>query len=119
MWLKQIEMGREPPQAFHDQPDLDQGELLFLEAFRELGSERQIGMSIGPIPHSHIQRYADELGLIGDDRDHFCTTIALVDADYLGMISEKADDPKNKMRVVVTPDDTTGVRRLFKRIAKK
>jgi len=119
VWQKVLEVGREPPQAFYDQPELDVEMLSFLEAFRELGSERQLGMSIGPIPYSHIQRYANDLGLYGDAHERFCAILALVDVGYLNMIAEPKDDSKNKMRTVVTPDDPKGVSRMLKRMAKK
>ncbi len=97
--------------------------MMYMEAFRDLSSERQIGMSIGPIPYSHVQRYADEMELFGDAHECFCKIISSVDADYLMMISEpkapEAMAQADKVRNVVTLDDKAGVIRLFKRLAKK
>ena len=53
----------------------------FIEAFYELSSCRQIGMSFGPIPFTAIAEYARMYEV--DDFDEFLYIIRLLDNKYL------------------------------------
>lgn len=55
--------------ALDNRPDLLPGLDFYLNAFRELRYDRQIGMAVGPIPWSSIDRYAARHGIHGDDFD--------------------------------------------------
>jgi len=66
----------------------------WLAAFWELGTERQIGMSIGPIPHSAIVAYADRRGW--HDEALFLDCIRAMDGVFLDYM---AKDPKDRKRV--------------------
>ena len=52
-------MGRAKPKAMLDRPQPLAGTELYLQAFYHLDGERQIGMSIGRIPWSAVEHYAD------------------------------------------------------------
>ena len=52
-------------------PKLTNGLQFYLEAFRSLRSDRQIGMGIGPIPWSAIERYATRHNLDNDELETF------------------------------------------------
>lgn len=62
-------------------PELADIELAFWEAFRELSTERQVGMSAGPIPWSSIQRYVQEHPFV--DANTFSRIIRAMDGAYL------------------------------------
>jgi len=53
----------EIPAALLDEPELLQGLALYYNAFWELFSDRQLGMSVGPIPYSSIMMYSREWNL--------------------------------------------------------
>lgn len=115
----QWEQGRETSPMFFEQPDID-GELGDLwSAFSELGTERQFGMGIGPIPRSAIIAYGqDDLGLSGDSLDRFVAIIRAADSDYLSFVNgSKPDDPK--MRTLVPMNDAKGISKLMDRLARK
>ena len=48
-----------------------QGLQFYLDAYRELLTERSIGMAAGQIPWSSIQHYARVYGLDGDETEIF------------------------------------------------
>ena len=64
---------------------------LWLDAFWRLSTERQIGMTVGPIPDSKISEFIRENGI--KDRRLFRHCIRSADAFYLDHISkgDKAD----------------------------
>ncbi len=51
-------------------------------AFRSLSTDRQIGMGLGPISWSSIDRFASRYGLVGDDFDRLCSLMQAMDAAY-------------------------------------
>lgn len=55
--------GVTPPEVLTDQPKLPVSLVMYLEAFYELDTERQIGMAVGRIPWSSIVRYASYHGM--------------------------------------------------------
>lgn len=59
---------RQPlPNKIANAPALLDGLGLYYDAFLELSTDRAVGMGIGPIPWSSINRYAECHGLVGDD----------------------------------------------------
>ena len=68
-------------------PTLTPLQELYLEAFSELSTERQIGMAEGPIPWSSIMRYADRYRF---DAADLSAIIRLVDNAYLKHRNKKA-----------------------------
>lgn len=70
---------RQRPQPSHDL-------LFFWDAFWDLSTERQLGMSMGPIPRISIKRYADEAGFDDEQYDMFRRLMRTMDAIYMKMI---------------------------------
>lgn len=56
-------------------PRLHTGLQFYLDAFRSLRSDRPIGMGVGPIPWSSIERYATRHNLDNDELDTLETHI--------------------------------------------
>jgi hypothetical protein len=75
------------------------GAVEYLDAFRELSTDRQIGMATGQIPSGAIDRYAMRHGL--DDPDEFelfTQCVRAMDAVYLGVAKEPATAPEPTAR---------------------
>lgn len=87
-----------------------------LGAFIDLGTERAIGMAIGPIPRSRAIAYAREHWIRSDDAvSRFWALIHDVDNKYLAMVnSSKNPEPEG-----VDVNDVDGVRQLFAGIKAK
>jgi len=113
-----IEKGRQAPAEFYDQPLIEPHLVWLWNAFWELSTERQLGMSIGPIPGSKIREYlCDELELHGADYDRARAIIRKVDTDYVGMLnSRKSDEPKLSDQAKAT--DSEGVKRVMRGLGK-
>lgn len=54
-----------------------------MKSFYDLGTERGIGMSLGPIPWSKIVAYAEHYGLEKDVTEAFVDIIREMDSAYL------------------------------------
>ena len=82
-----------PPLPFlENQPELDEHLGFVWRAFSALSSDRQLGMSMGPIPWAAIDRYARRFGIAGlDEFEIFAALICAMDAAYLDHAAEKAD----------------------------
>ena len=76
---------------------LHQGDEFFIKAFNHLSTERPIGYSIGPIPHSKILAYAERVGLDEDFVDDFVYIIREMDEGYLEWQREQ-DEPARKQK---------------------
>jgi hypothetical protein len=59
--------GIAPPEVLVVQPKISVGLLMYLEAFYELDTERNHGMSLARIPWSSIMAYADRYQYDGDE----------------------------------------------------
>lgn len=62
-----IKRRQQLPEKIANAPVVLAGLELYYEAFLELSTDREIGMGIGPIPWSSIDRYALRAGLVSDD----------------------------------------------------
>jgi hypothetical protein len=100
-WQIMIDQGREPPPQFFEQPELALDLVGIMDAFCDLSTERQIGMTLGSIPVSKTKEYAAELELDGDELDRFCTLIVRMDAEYL----KPAVKPDPRERATARIDD--------------
>lgn len=63
---------------------------LYWEAFQELGTERQIGMSIGPIPLSKVWDWAFHINLTHSEARALVHVIRALDGEYLSIISQRS-----------------------------
>jgi hypothetical protein len=117
--LKLIEDGREPPPAYHQQPEIPEWYQFYWSAFNELSSERQISMGVGPIPRSAIRDYAVEYELSGDMSDKFMRIIHGLDVEYV----EMANKPKKPGRLddvdEVSVADVTGAKEVLGRLVAR
>lgn len=68
---------------------------LHWEAFNDLGTERNNGMGIGPIPFSKIKEYAADLGLTEREKEAFVWIIRKLDIHYLNKQAQEAAE-RNK-----------------------
>jgi hypothetical protein len=59
------------------------------EAFRDLSTDREIGMGRGPIPWSAIHLYGERYGLVKDDFDRLVRIIRAMDGAYLSYFAER------------------------------
>jgi len=78
-----LERGQEIPDVFREEPPLYPGEEFYLQAFNSLSKDRQIGMSIGPIPWSSVILYIDKKGLDPELHEVFEATIFAMDDAYI------------------------------------
>ena len=110
--------GREAPDEFYDRPEVASHLTLIWNAFWELGTERQLGMSIGPIPGSKIREYLrDEMDLHGAEYERARAIIRKADDAYLGMLNaRKGDEPKLADQAKAT--DAEGVKRVMRGLGK-
>lgn len=106
--------GRDAPDAFYDRPEIEPHLVWLWNAFWELGTERQLGMTAGPIPGSKIREYLrDELDLYGAEYDRARAIIRKADDAYLGMLNRrKADGPE--LADVAKTTDVEGVKRVMR-----
>lgn len=80
-----------------------EGELLpgaeeWLSAFWALSTDRQIGMTVGPVPEASIDRWIDRNSLDDDDEDAFRGAIRAMDRIYLDHVDSKDEPGKAKSK---------------------
>jgi len=113
------ERGRGAPEGFYDRPEIEPHLVWLWAAFWELGTERQLGMTIGPIPGSKIREYLrDELDLYGAQYDYAKAILRRADDVYVGMLNRRKDEPDN-MTDAAKPTDSEGVKRIVRGLGKK
>jgi len=113
------ERGRNAPDAFYDRPEVELHLAWLWNAFWELGTERQLGTVVGPIPGSKIREYLrDEMDLTGTDYDRARAIIRRADDAYVGMLNtRKGDEPVLKDAAKAT--DAEGVKRVMRGLGKR
>lgn len=119
-WQTLYDEGRDPPAAFYDldPPEVWSWLQYVWDAFHDLGTERSIGMALGPIPASKIRDYAaGDLGLdrYGREADRFFDLIRRMDDAY----RDDQDKAHSKKPAQIAPDDTAGIMALFKTIENR
>lgn len=121
MWIKLLEIGRDVPAQYYEQPDLSEGDLgTHWQAFSDLGTERQFGMGIGPIPRSKVIEYGEQELLLRDDAlDDFVSIIRRADGEYLGIVNPVGATDKDKIHSMVSMNDPVGIGEMMNRLAKK
>lgn len=82
--------GELPPLPFlQKEPEFPEALRWAWEAFWELSSDRSIGMALGPIPWSSIDRYAARFGIAdGDEFEQFLHFVRALDGAYRNYKSE-------------------------------
>ena len=92
-----IERGQPLPDALLNAPDLLQGLDFFYNAFGQLSTCRPVGMGLGSIPWTAIDRYAERNDV--EDFDEFLYMVRKMDDAYIEYHLEKsktATPPKRK-----------------------
>ena len=74
---------RELPEKIANAPVLFFGSDLWLEAFYDLSSERQVGMALGPIPWSSVHLYGQVYGIAGEQLEDLHWYITRLDVEYI------------------------------------
>lgn len=120
LWQKLYDEGREPPEAFFEQPEAEPHLKLHWDAFQELSTERQIGMGVGPIPMSVVKRYfVDEWGFQGRALDHACAMIRVLDNEFVTRANaSKSDKDDLPFRERASARDPKGVKQLMRGMSK-
>ena len=75
-------------------PELLLGLDFVYQAFEELSSDRAVGMVIGPLPWSSVDRFCERHGIIGDFRDEFEQLLRAMDTAYLKYERERVKSNK-------------------------
>lgn len=83
--------GREPPEWYLEEPDIDEFNFWFFKAFWDLDTTRSFGSSIGPIPWTTIQAWADRHELDPVTTETLTEVIRCLDGAYLEWFGKKAD----------------------------
>lgn len=113
------ERGRNAPDGFYDRSELEPHLTWIWNAFWELGTERQFGMSVGPIPGSKIREYLqDELDVHGTEYDRARAIIRKADDAYLGMLNRSKDDGP-EMADTAKTTDPEGVKRVVRGLGER
>lgn len=74
---------RQLPKWFEEEPPKGVGDDFYLDAFRNLSTERQVGMELGEIPWSKVVEYGLYKGLDSDMIDAFVHIIRSMDVEYM------------------------------------
>lgn len=100
MWHVSAAMarGQALPSWFHEKPSEHESDDFYVEAFRTLSSCRAIGMSVGPIPWTAIDAYADRFGMCDEMANHLNIVITAMDAVYLQHVADEQAAAAKKNR---------------------
>jgi hypothetical protein len=111
-----LERGHSVPAAYLKRPRLHPQFQFYWDAFWELSSDRQVGMAIGRIPFSSIDRYAQRYDLDQvDEFDLFREVMRSMDAEFRRLSSPE----ESKKGLEVKATDIDGVRAVFDRLSKR
>lgn len=66
-----------------NRPKLGMGLELYMDAFLELDTDRDIGFGLGPIPWSSMHTYALAHGLDGEEYHNFMFLVRQLDSAYI------------------------------------
>lgn len=87
--------GRQLPDFLQNEPELLPGLEVYLEAFWDLSTCRQMGMGLGPIPWTSIENYITISGGDENFREDFHHLIRRLDQAYLAWCNDKnKESPK-------------------------
>jgi hypothetical protein len=85
-----LERGAQVPTDFLEEPQLPDGCEWLMQAFWDLSTERQVGMTLGPIPMSRVDALADRSGLDRDNADTLRRAVRAMDREFLKWAAAKA-----------------------------
>jgi hypothetical protein len=112
-----LQEGKPVPAEYAWRPRLHPALQIYWDAFWELSADRQVGMAIGRIPYTAIDRYAVRYGIEDvDEFDTFREIMRSMDAEFRNQMQPDAD--KNK-GVEVSATDIDGVRSVLGRVKER
>jgi len=77
------------PDRIANAPELQKGLELYLNAFFELDSERQVGFSVLPIPWRSIVNYAQVYGFDDEQREDLIFLVRKMDNAHIDRLKKK------------------------------
>jgi len=83
------------PDKIKNKPQLTLGLSFMYKAFRELSTDRKIGMAEGPITWSSMNSYAKRHNIL--DFDYFVLLMQMVDIKYMEERNKKSGKTKGKI----------------------
>jgi hypothetical protein len=112
-----LEEGKPVPPDYLQRPRLHPALQIYWDAFWELSADRQIGMAIGRIPFTAIDRYAVRYGIEEvDEFDTFRNVIRSMDAEFRDQTTPKSAEGKGAQASVT---DTQGVVSILGRLKER
>ena len=93
--------GQELPDWYLEEPEIRDNDDFYLNAFNDLSTTRQIGMSVGPIPWDRVLQYAAWSGLDDENTEYFVGVIREMDSAWMEW---SAEEMKKKSRVSESED---------------
>ena len=90
MWEQKVASGQRAPPEFYEQPEFISGAAFYWQAFVDLGTERAVGMAVGPIPRSKAREYAHEYGV---PFDRFWSIIRALDIAKMNLAAPTPTKP--------------------------
>ena len=88
--------GQKIPDKIYNSPKLTSGLEFYWTAFWDLASDRDFGMSEGPIPWTAMNDYALRYSLSNDEFDRLCYIIKAMDKEYLKHRDKETKSKINK-----------------------
>lgn len=93
------ERGQPLPDWAQSPPEIAPGEDWYLQAFWDLGTERQLGYgSLGPIPWSRIVAYGERAGLSSGTVDVLVEVVQALDGAYLRWRADEAETERRRQK---------------------
>lgn len=118
-WNAQLAAGGRVPEPFLDQPELSEISGFYWQAFCDLATERQVGMSLGPIPRSRAREYAVQEGIDTDEEwQLFWAILRALDAENMKIIdkSTKRSVSQKGEPSMVKASDAKGMKAMMQRL---
>jgi len=103
--------GREPPDWYLEEPELLEGDELFLRAYWTLDSERSMGFSAGRIPWSKAIDYGVRLGLVPRMCDALWRIISTMDDGRIGFEMKQSEKQSSRARRRARAEARAGARK--------
>lgn len=85
-----IERRQPLPESIKNAPRLLEGLGFYYTAFQELSTDRPVGMGVGQIPWTSIDRFAERHGLEEEEYDSFLYLIRRMDEEFMDHANAQA-----------------------------
>lgn len=88
-----IQAGEDLPEKIKNAPELLRGLVLYYNAFQDLSSCRNLGMSLGPIPWDAINGYCLTYDITGEQREDMFYFVNVMDSVYRAHVDKGTKTP--------------------------